>query len=163
MDSTETIQNLVENLLQQHGIRIKANDFDRPWGGFYIISEESLSLFIRAFFPELKNTQLTNQNWSPKILCVAAHKRLSWQYHNRRSEVWRVIQGRVAVSRSQDDNQNPQEVFLEGDKIELQCGERHRLIGLSDWGVVAEIWQHTDSQNLSDENDIIRVQDDFGR
>jgi len=29
--------------------------------------------------------------------------------------------------------------------------------------VLAEIWQHTDAQNPSDENDIVRVQDDFGR
>jgi mannose-6-phosphate isomerase len=29
--------------------------------------------------------------------------------------------------------------------------------------VVAEIWQHTDADYPSDEEDIIRVQDDFGR
>jgi mannose-6-phosphate isomerase len=28
---------------------------------------------------------------------------------------------------------------------------------------VAEIWQHTDAANPSDENDIVRVQDDFSR
>ena len=27
----------------------------------------------------------------------------------------------------------------------------------------SEIWQHTDADNPSDEDDIIRVQDDFGR
>lgn len=31
------------------------------------------------------------------------------------------------------------------------------------WGVVAEIWQHTDKDNPSNEDDIVRVQDDFGR
>ena len=41
-------------------------------------------------------------------------------------------------------------------------GERHRLIGLEDYGIVAEIWQHTDSVH-SDEEDIVRVQDDFKR
>jgi hypothetical protein len=30
-------------------------------------------------------------------------------------------------------------------------------------GVIAEIWQHTDANHPSDEDDIIRVQDDFGR
>jgi mannose-6-phosphate isomerase len=29
--------------------------------------------------------------------------------------------------------------------------------------LIAEIWQHTDSENPSDEDDIIRVSDDFGR
>ena len=55
------------------------------------------------------------------------------------------------------------EKFKEGDFIRLKKGERHRLVGLEDFCVVAEIWQHTDSNNPSDENDIIRVQDDFGR
>jgi len=50
-----------------------------------------------------------------------------------------------------------------GDIIKLKQGDRHRLIGLDEWGIVAEIWQHTDAQNPSDENDIIRLQDDFGR
>jgi hypothetical protein len=45
----------------------------------------------------------------------------------------------------------------------LGQGERHRLVGLEDWGVIAEIWQHTDAAIPSDESDIVRVQDDFGR
>ncbi|NBV85915.1 MAG: phosphoheptose isomerase, partial [Verrucomicrobia bacterium] len=31
------------------------------------------------------------------------------------------------------------------------------------WGIVAEIWLHTDPSAPSDENDIIRLDDDFGR
>jgi hypothetical protein len=42
-------------------------------------------------------------------------------------------------------------------------GERHRLIGLENWGVVAEFWQHTDPEHPSDEDDIVRVQDDYKR
>jgi hypothetical protein len=37
------------------------------------------------------------------------------------------------------------------------------LIGLDDWGIVAEIWQHTDESNPSDEDDIVRLQDDYSR
>jgi hypothetical protein len=54
-------------------------------------------------------------------------------------------------------------VYNEGDQIILNQGERHRLIGLDEISVVAEIWQHTDANHPSDEDDIIRVQDDFGR
>ena len=54
-------------------------------------------------------------------------------------------------------------IYKEGDQIVLQQGERHRLIGLDETSVVAEIWQHTDANHPSDEDDIIRVQDDFGR
>ena len=54
-------------------------------------------------------------------------------------------------------------VYNVGDQLILKQGERHRLIGLNKTSVVAEIWQHTDATHPSDEDDIIRVQDDFGR
>ncbi len=36
-------------------------------------------------------------------------------------------------------------------------------MGLDTFGIVAEIWQHTDPTNPSEEDDIVRLQDDFGR
>ena len=54
------------------------------------------------------------------------------------------------------------EEFTEGTQVRLNQEERHRLIGLSDFGIVAEIWQHTE-RIPSDEEDIVRVQDDFQR
>jgi quercetin dioxygenase-like cupin family protein len=55
------------------------------------------------------------------------------------------------------------QTYEPGDIIVLKEGERHRLIGLNDWAVLAEIWQHTDPANPSTEEDIVRIQDDFGR
>jgi len=69
----------------------------------------------------------------------------------------------VGVIRSETDEEGPLETYEKGDSIRLKQGERHRLVGLDDWGVLAEIWQHTDAANPSDEDDIVRVQDDFGR
>ena len=100
---------------------------------------------------------------SPKILIVKPESRLSWQYHNRSAEIWQVYKGSAGIIRSDTDIENEMEVYNEGDQIILQQGERHRLIGLDDYCVVAEIWQHTDANLPSDEDDIIRVQDDFGR
>lgn len=100
---------------------------------------------------------------SPKILCVAPQQRLSWQYHHRRAEIWRVVQGEVGVVMSDSDEQQDIHEFEPGDIIVLNKGQRHRLVGLQSWGVVAEIWQHTDPSNPSDEDDIVRLQDDFGR
>ena len=54
-------------------------------------------------------------------------------------------------------------IYNEGDQIILKQGERHRLIGLDETSVVAEIWQHTVPNHPSDEDGIIRVQDDFVR
>ena len=50
-----------------------------------------------------------------------------------------------------------------GETIQFGTETRHRLIGAYNWGIVAEIWQHTDADNPSDESDIVRVEDDFGR
>lgn len=146
------------------GFTIVSQDDNRPWGGFFVIDEEQAVNFAGHFFPEEDPEGLKiGGKLSPKILLVAPGKRLSWQYHHRRAEIWRCIQGRVAVATSLTDIESAQHTLQEGDKIKLQQGERHRLIGLDNWGVVAEIWQHTDAANPSDEDDIVRLQDDFGR
>ena len=90
-------------------------------------------------------------------------KRLSWQYHHRRSEVWKLIDGESGVIRSNTDEQKELEIMVVGENVVLQCGERHRLVGLDNVGIIAEIWQHLDPENPSDEKDIVRVQDDYGR
>ena len=41
--------------------------------------------------------------------------------------------------------------------------ERPRLVGLDVYALVAEIGQHTEVTNSSDEDDIVRLQDNFGR
>ncbi|HSV09188.1 MAG TPA: hypothetical protein VLI68_00370, partial [Hanamia sp.] len=88
---------------------------------------------------------------------------LSWQYHHRRAELWKVIYGEVGIITSETDEERDIQTKKEGDIIVLKKGERHRLIGLESWGVLAEIWKHTDKNAPSDEEDIVRVQDDFGR
>lgn len=53
--------------------------------------------------------------------------------------------------------------MIQGKGASLEKGERHRLIGTKTWGVVAEIWMHSDSENPSDEDNIVRLQDDYSR
>lgn len=150
--------------LLDKGYTFERYDIQRPWGGFFVIDEEHKNQFLSEYFPEFEVDALTNnRKISPKILIVEPHKRLSWQYHYRRSEVWKVIKGKVGVVRSDDDEQGEMQVHQVQDVITLKQGERHRLLGLDDWGMVAEIWQHTDPENPSDEDDIIRLQDDFNR
>lgn len=100
---------------------------------------------------------------SPKLLLVAPGRRLSWQYHRRRSEIWRVVEGPVGISRSLGDEEPPMRSYGAGEGLRLELGERHRLIGLDTWGVVAEVWQHIDASSPSDELDIVRVTDDYDR
>jgi mannose-6-phosphate isomerase-like protein (cupin superfamily) len=143
---------------------IVATDFQRPWGGFFVIDESQSMQFVKEFFPEVDAEDVVSAGKvSPKILVVAPQKRLSWQYHYRRKERWQVLEGPVAVATSSNNEQPEPDIYMPGDIIVLAQGERHRLIGLENWGVVAEIWQHTDPIQPSDEADIVRVQDDFKR
>ncbi|MDB2321936.1 phosphoheptose isomerase [Flavobacteriaceae bacterium] len=154
----------IEKKVTELGFRINSKDFNRPWGGFLVIDENQADKFIKCFFENLDMSLITKGlKLSPKILIVKPLSRLSWQYHFRRSEIWKVFEGEVAVVRSENDNEQPEKVFSKGSLISLKQGERHRLIGLNDFGVVAEIWQHTDLNNPSDENDIVRIQDDYCR
>ncbi len=151
-------------ILNDSNFTILEFDNDRPWGGFFVIAEEQAQVFSNQYFKGLDVSTLKRGGvLSPKILVVAPKKRLSWQYHYRRAEIWNVIQGQVGVKRSTDDIEGELEILNVGDTITLQQGERHRLIGLDDYSVIAEIWQHTDANHPSDEDDIVRVQDDFGR
>ena len=156
--------NKIEEHIKSLEFNVVSKDFNRPWGGFLVIDENQAQEFSNKFFEGLDvNTLKIGGKLSPKILIVKPEARLSWQYHNRRAEIWQVYKGSAGIIRSDSDIENEMKIYKEGDQIILQQGERHRLIGLDDYSVVAEIWQHTDKNNPSDEDDIIRVQDDFGR
>ena len=150
--------------LETNQFTIVSKDHNRPWGGFFVIAEDQAQQFANQYFDGLDVSTLKRGGaLSPKILVVAPNKRLSWQYHHRRAEIWRVIQGQAGVKRSLNDIEGELLILSVGDSITLQQGERHRLIGLDDYAVIAEIWQHTDANYPSDEDDIVRLQDDFGR
>ncbi len=160
----ETVFNAVSSFLAEKKLSIASQDSERPWGGFFVLDENDAEKFITNFFPHLTKTQLTiSGKLSPKILIVAPQKRLSWQFHYRRAEIWKLIAGEAAVMVSDTDEETEIINLTKGDIIELKQGERHRLIGTDNWGIIAEIWRHTDAENPSDENDIVRLQDDFGR
>ncbi len=79
------------------------------------------------------------------------------------AEMWQVVEGPVGVIRSITDAQKKVEEFEAGDLVTLKQGERHRLVGLENWGIIAEIWQHVYADHRSNEKDIVRLEDDFGR
>ena len=147
--------------IESLGFNVINFDFNRPWGGFLLIDESQSQDFINTFISK-ENLEIEGR-LSPKILIVNPNSRLSWQFHYRRKEIWRVYKNSVGIIRSMDNNQNKMEILNEGDIIKFQTEERHRLVGLSNFGVVAEIWIHTDLNNPSDEQDIVRLQDDYSR
>lgn len=161
-----------ENVFKQVGayledltIKIASIDKERPWGGFLVIDGSSTEEFINTHFPDYDRSQIVQfgNMLSPKILLVAPGQKLSWQYHDRRAELWKGIEGPTGYMRSINDTQGKIQMLTNGGTVQFDPGERHRLVGLENWGIVAEIWQHTDSANPSDEDDIVRLADEYGR
>lgn len=158
-----SVYGMIEHIIRDQRYTVVDTDLTRPWGGFVRLDNSDAALFISRYF---SNTSFeTHQNLSPKFLLVAPGKRLSWQRHARRAEIWRVLEGPVGIKISETDDEPEMMHILEtNDTIQFEANVRHRLIGLeSNWGIVAEIWQHTDPDNPSTEEDITRIQDDFGR
>ena len=155
----------IQNLINQLKYTIVDQDINRPWGGYFRFDEHDGNDFKARFFQEI-----TLPDWaqglpfSPKILFTAPHKRLSWQYHKRRGEVWKMLFGNAQVYTSQTDDQpqTPTNVN-QGEIFQVPQGHRHRLCATHTWVVWAEMWIHTNPDNPSQEDDNIRVQDDFGR
>lgn len=140
--------------LKQNNLKIASQDTNRPWGAFWQIDQSSLNNFLSLFFPNQKK----KDNINPKILLVNANKKLSLQLHNRRSEKWHVIEGPVKVILGKKEY-----ILSKKEEIEIPVNTPHRLCGLDNHGLVAEIWIHTDSNKNSDEQDIVRIEDDFNR
>ena len=150
--------------IELKGFKVVDKDFQRPWGGFLVIDESQAQDFSNSFFNGIDVSELKiSGKLSPKILMVKSKSRLSWQYHFRREEIWSVYRGTVGVVVSDTDFEKEMIQLRQGDQIKLKKEQRHRLIGLDDWAVIAEIWQHTEKDNPSDEDDIVRINDDYGR
>ena len=151
-------------MLEFHSLRIASADYHRPWGGFLVIDPRDSHEFLRVFFPQyhIQNPVL---HISPKLLIVNPGKRLSWQYHNRRSEQWVLLQGDAGFFTSPTDDQPlDQQLFPpKKEPVSISLGQRHRIVGGTQPSIIAEIWIHSDPAYPSDENDNYRLQDDTHR
>jgi mannose-6-phosphate isomerase-like protein (cupin superfamily) len=144
--------------------KIVYQELDRPWGFFFYFEPAETQKFADEFFEDVELTGIDiNLPLQPKVLVFEPRKRLSWQYHHRRAEIWRCITEGCWVMTSPDDNQPDAKQIKFGDVVNSTAGIRHRAGANKEWGAVAEIWQHTDPDNLSDEQDVVRLQDDYGR
>lgn len=161
---------LVKIMVQEaenNGYKVAEINDQKPWGGYVRLANSDADKFIAEFFPDLspEDARLGNAaaELSPKLLIVAPSQRLSWQYHDRRAERWAYL-NTGAYNKSLTDE--PGEIFNAeaGDVVQFARSERHRLIGgRNDYTLVAEIWQHTDPGSPSDEDDIVRLEDDYSR
>lgn len=158
----------VRDMIEEVGYTIVEMDENKPWGAYYRLSSKEARQFIKEFFPglSLEEAQLGNPatELSPKFLLVLPGRRLSWQYHDRRAERWRFL-SKGAYYKSTSDQQGKQRIAEPDTTIQFAKGERHRLCSFDNqnYTLVAEIWQHADYHDPSDEQDIVRLMDDYNR
>lgn len=158
----------VRDMIKEIDYTIVEMDENKPWGAYYRLSNDEAERFVKEFFPGLsmKDAQLGNEatELSPKFLLVSPGQRLSWQFHHRRAERWRFL-NKGAYFQSKTDKQGKRQVAEPDTIVQFAQGERHRLCSYDDqnYTLVAEIWQHTIPDSLSDESDIIRLADDYKR
>jgi mannose-6-phosphate isomerase-like protein (cupin superfamily) len=88
-----------------------------------------------------------------KLIYIIPNQRLSLQYHANRNEFWRIIRGSAEV---EIDGQTFN--VKEGDDISIHSKSRHRIKALANGCIVLEI-----SYGHFDEDDIVRIEDDFNR
>ena len=107
----------------------------RPWGSFTVLDE--------------------GDNFKVKRIEVLPGKRLSYQKHAQRAEHWVVVQGRAKVTLD-----GREIVLLTGEAIDIAIGSAHRVENPgSDLLVFIEVQRGS----YLGEEDIVRLQDDFGR
>lgn len=123
--------------MEQLGSEIKAERYEqRPWGSFTILDEA--------------------ETFKVKRIEVLPGKRLSYQRHAKRTEHWFVVQGIAKVTL------NGLEIPVKtGGAIDIPAGSAHRVENPDDAELLVFI--ETQTGSYFGEDDIERLEDDFGR
>jgi len=94
-----------------------------------------------------------NEKTTVKIITVKPNSRLSLQYHHKRDEFWRVVSGsgKIIIGEETID-------VKKGDEHSIPKETKHRMMTTNDTLEIMEI-----SFGEFDENDIVRLEDDYNR
>lgn len=108
---------------------------ERPWGSFTVLDEGA--------------------GYKVKRIEVLPGKRLSYQKHARRAEHWFIVQGTARVTL------DGSEIILNaGQFVDIAIGAAHRI---ENPGAEKVIFVEVQRGDYLGEDDIVRLQDDFGR
>jgi mannose-1-phosphate guanylyltransferase len=105
----------------------------RPWGSFTDLAD-------------------ADGAWHIKVICIHAGERLSLQRHFHRDEHWVVLDGEIEATLDDDVR-----ILVKGEHVFVPRETRHRIYAVTD-AVIGEM-----SVGRVDENDIERIEDDYGR
>lgn len=166
MNKYDKLQQVKSELIVPKGYTLSDVDEHKPWGAYYRLADEHAAKFVEEYFPGRTVEELgRGGSLSPKFLVFEPGKKLSLQYHARRAEIWRVISGTLSAAISESDQEGEWQEYPAGTELAYGAQVRHRAGAPEgdEWVVVAEIWQHTDPDHPTDELDIVRLADEFGR
>lgn len=111
-------------------------EFDRrPWGSYTVLEED--------------------RGFKVKRIEVLPGKRLSYQKHAQRAEHWFVVEGTAKVTL--DDKEI---TVRAGEAIDIPIGAAHRVENPDERNLV---FIEVQRGNYLGEDDIVRLQDDYGR
>jgi mannose-6-phosphate isomerase len=108
---------------------------ERPWGSYTVLAE--------------------GESFKVKTIEVFPAQRLSYQRHSRRSEHWFVVEGQGVVTLD-----GVQKGVRQGDAVDVPMGAAHRISNTGPGRLVFVEVQHGD---YFGEDDIVRLEDDYGR
>ena len=141
--SSQNVREAVEKLKESGKKEPRqAPESARPWGTYTILSETATDKIKR--------------------IRVFPRKRISLQYHNHRSEHWIVVSGLATVTLIDPDDSRKQSIMTlsKGESCFVSAKMLHRLENRADEPL--EIIEVQTGDYLG-EDDIVRVNDDFGR
>jgi len=145
------------------GLEVREVDSTKPWGGYIRFARGSLGAFLSAYWRGT-HVRHADLDLDAKILLVAPGHRFSLQSHEKRSELWRALEGPIVVAIGTREDALDDRLVRPTEVITIPCGFLHRLSAPTrSWGVVAEFWQHEDPADPSGEADVVRYHDDYGR
>ena len=107
----------------------------RPSGKYYVLHED--------------------EQFKIKKIIVNPKGRLSYQYHNKRSETWKIINGHGNIT----INGKSKEIKV-GEIVEIGLGEKHRIENIGDDKLV---FIEIQTGIYFGEDDIVRIKDDYNR
>ena len=108
----------------------------RPWGSFTVLDE--------------------GDNYKVKRIEVLPGKRLSYQRHSRRAEHWYVVRGTAKVTLN-----GVEKLVNAGESIDIARETAHRVENPHADELLVFI--ETQTGDYFGEDDIVRLEDDFGR
>ena len=114
---------------------ISIENQERPWGRYFVLHDEP--------------------NYKLKRIEVDPGRRLSYQYHHKRSEAWTIVEGigRITLDGEIKD-------YKKGETILIPQGVKHRV---ENNGIKKLIFIEVQTGSYFGEDDIIRIEDDYNR